>query len=90
MEIYEPLLVGPNPPEVGLQLRVLDRKSGEQKQDTGVMSVANSIRPDNPVISVGLKLPVATLTPGAYRVELKAVDGAGRSSALRTADFDVE
>jgi hypothetical protein len=90
VEIYEPLLLGPDPPQVGLQLKVVDRKTGESKNDSGLMSVATAIRADNAVIPVGLKLPVATLTAGAYRAELKAVDGAGRSSTIRSADFDVE
>jgi hypothetical protein len=89
VEIYEPLLVGPNPPIVGLQLRVVDRKTGEGKQDTGMMNVGQSIRPDNPVIPIGLKLPVESLTAGSYRVEVKASDSAGRST-LRSADFELE
>ena len=31
LEIYEPLLAGGNPPQVGVQLRLLDRKSGEHR-----------------------------------------------------------
>jgi VWFA-related protein len=89
VEIYEPLLAGPNPPTVGLQYRVVDRKTGEAKEDSGLMSVAPSVKPDDPVIPVGLKLPVGTLTAGSYRAELKATDSAGRTTALRSADFDV-
>jgi hypothetical protein len=42
------------------------------------------------VIPVGLKLPVETLTAGVYRVELKAMDSAGRASTIRAADFEVQ
>ena len=89
-EVYEPGLLGPNPPEVGVQLRVLDRKTGEQKQDTGLMRVSAAVHSENPVIPVGLKLPIDGLVAGAYRAELKAVDSAGHTSAIRTADFDLE
>jgi VWFA-related protein len=89
-EVYEPLLVGPNPPIVAVQLRVLDRKSGEQKQDSGLINVGNSVRKDNAMIPVGLKLQVDTLTAGSYRAELKAVDSVGHASPIRSADFDVE
>jgi hypothetical protein len=41
------------------------------------------------VIPVGLKLPVDKLTPGAYRLEVKAMDALGNSKT-RVADFDVE
>ncbi len=89
-EVYEPLLTSPNPPIVAVQLRVLDRKSGEQKQDSGLINIGASVRKDNAMIPVGLKLPVDALTAGAYRAELKAVDSVGHASPVRSADFDVE
>ena len=49
-----------------------------------------AIRAGNPVIPVGLKLPLDTLAPGSYRAELKAVDSAGNASPVRSADFEVE
>jgi len=88
-EIYEPHAGDKTPPIVGIQLRVLDRKTQEAKQDSGMFSVSNEIRAGNPVIPVGLKLPVDKLTPGAYRVEVKAID-ALNNSKTRVADFDVE
>jgi VWFA-related protein len=89
LEIYEPLLVGANPPKVGVQLRLLDRKTGEPKVDSGVMEVATFIHAGNPVIPVGLKLPLTSLAAGAYRVELTALDSAGKS-VVRSADFEIE
>ena len=47
-------------------------------------------RPDNPVIPVGLKLPVDALTAGSYRIELQAMDSAGHSTSPRSADFEIE
>ena len=89
LEIYEPLLVGGNPPQVGVQLKLVDRKTGEQKVDSGVVEVASFIRAGNPVIAVGLKLPVSALAAGSYRVDLTALDSAGKSVA-RSADFEIE
>ena len=89
LEIYEPLLVGGNPPQVGVQLRLVDRKTGDQKMDSGVIEVASFIHPGNPVIAVGLKLPVASLATGSYRVDLTALDSAGKS-VVRSADFEIE
>ncbi len=31
VEIYDPLLTGSNPPKVGIQMSVIDRKTGEKK-----------------------------------------------------------
>ena len=90
VEVYEPLLVGSTqPPQVMLRLKVQDRKSGALADDTGLMSAATLIEPGNPVIPVGLQLPVAKLAPGGYRLFLQAVDSAGRSSTVRWMDLDV-
>ena len=89
-EIYEPLLLGEHPPMVGIQLRVLDRKTGEAKQDSGLMNVAPLIRAGNAVIPIGLKLPINSLAAGGYRAEVKAVDSTGNTSVARVADFDLE
>jgi hypothetical protein len=88
-EIYEPLLVGANPPQVAVQLKLVDRKTGEQKIDSGVVEVANFIRAGNPVIAVGLKLPVSALAAGSYRAELTALDSVGKS-VVRSTDFEIE
>jgi hypothetical protein len=42
------------------------------------------------LIPIALRLPVATLAPGSYQVELKAMDSAGNSTNVRSADFEVE
>lgn len=90
LEVYEPLLLDPNPPQVGLQLRVLDRKTGNVAKDAGLFSVATAIRPGSPMIPIGVKLPVESLAPGSYRAEVRAVDSMGHQTVLRSADFDLE
>jgi hypothetical protein len=87
-EVYEPLLKSPNPPEVAYELIVVERKSGQEKFHVGERTPKGTV--GNPVIQLGLKLPVATLGPGSYRMQLRAVDSAGKSSKTRTADFEVE
>jgi hypothetical protein len=89
-EVYEPLLVSStHPPVVMLQLKVRDRNSGAVADDTGLMNAATLIQPGNPVIPVGLKVPIAKMAPGGYRLFLQAVDSAGRSSTVRWMDLDV-
>ena len=90
VEVYEPLLKGDKPPAVALGYRVVDRKSGAVKFDSGLMNMAPSIRPGNPVIPVGLKLVTDKLDPGDYRLEVQATDSAGLWSLIRTADFNLE
>jgi len=88
VEIYAPALAGPNPPKVGVQMVVVDRKTGEKKIDTG--GAAADAKPGSPLVPLGLVLPVGELPPGSYRLELRAVDSAGNTTQPRTADFDVQ
>jgi VWFA-related protein len=87
-EVYEPLLKNPNPPEVAYELIVVELKSGQQKLHVGDRTPKG--KAGDPVIPLGLKLPVASLSPGAYRVDLRAVDSVGNASKTRSADFEVE
>jgi len=90
VEVYAPLLTTPNPPKLGLELKVLDRKSGAQKIDAGFTNTASAISPGNPVVPLGMRLPVGSLPAGSYRVEITALDSAGNSTKASTADFEVE
>lgn len=92
-EIYEPRVLAPpdpqNPFGLGIRVRILDRKSGEQKADSGLMRVDNPNLEGKPVIPVANRLPVNGLGAGAYVLELEALDSAG-ASFKRRADFELE
>lgn len=86
-EIYEPLLKKPNPPEIAYELFVIDSK-GQQKFHVG--SKLPKTNSENPVVPVGLKLPVAQLDPGSYKLQLRAIDSLNVASTTRSVDFVVE
>jgi len=65
----------------------VDRKTGEKKVDVAARAAT---QPGSAVVPLGIKVPVATLNPGSYRVELRALDSVGNSAKPRTADFEVE
>jgi len=92
LEAYEPLLGAAKPdaplPVVGMRVRVLDRATGAQKQDTGFRSVGIYERAGNPVIPILSPLPAAGLPPGAWRLEVSVVRQTG-APMVRTADFDI-
>ncbi|HWX93778.1 MAG TPA: VWA domain-containing protein [Terriglobales bacterium] len=92
VEVYEPLLATASTfPKVGLSYQVVDRKSGEKKvDDSGLLDLATSAKLGNPVIPLGIRIPLDKLPPGSYRVELKAMDSSGSSSPQRIAEFDLE
>jgi len=88
-EIYEPHVTDKTVPVVGVQMRILDRKTKESKQDSGLFSVNKEIRAGSPMIPVGLKIPLDQLRPGSYTAEVKSVDSLSNTKT-RTVDFDVE
>jgi len=90
IEVYDPALAGDKPPQLGLEFRIVDKKTGEQKLDVGVMETKDLIKPGNPVVPVGLKLPLNTLSPGTYRVDLRAQDSFGSSTGFQAVEFDLE
>jgi VWFA-related protein len=87
IEIYAPLLTGPNPPQVGVELVVVDRKTGEKKIDQASRAAS---QPGSAIAPMGLKLPVASLPPGSYRVEMRALDSIGNAAPPRSVEFEVE
>lgn len=89
LEVYEPSALQ-SPPKVGLRMRVLDKATGVAKLEANVPDTASSVIPGNPVIPMGVPLPVAQLRPGNYVVELRATDSAGNASTARKVEFTVE
>ena len=95
LEVYEPLLLAsaqgaPNRPKVDLVVHFVDRKTGQDKIAAKYENTETSMREGNPVIPLGLRIPVEQLGPGSYRLQLKAEDSAGNASQPRIADFEVE
>jgi VWFA-related protein len=91
-EVYEPLIATPDPQkatEVAMQLRILDRKTGEMKQDTGLLAMDLPATGGSPVLSAGIRVPIDALPAGPYTLEIKAQDSAGRS-ATRSTEIDIE
>jgi hypothetical protein len=92
VEIYEPLLAAAERPKdlaVAIEVRILDAKSGEQKGDSGLFQIAIPDKNGSPKVTSGTVLPIASLTPGSYRVIFSAVDSAGNKSQ-RWSDFEVQ
>jgi hypothetical protein len=74
------------PDSVRVGMRVLERKTGEAKSDSGLLKTgAPRDRDAIPLVS---RLPIDALGTGSYTLEITAVDLTGRQ-VRRTADFDV-
>jgi hypothetical protein len=88
-EIYEPLMLSETPPKVVFGYRVFERASNKEVAYSGSVPADEYLHKGSPVIPVGLLVKVKELGPGAYRLVLMAIDGAGRQAPNRMADFDV-
>jgi VWFA-related protein len=92
-EAYEPLLsaakAGAPLPVVGVRVRVLDRGTGGQKQDTGFRSAGIYEQAGTPVIAIVSPLTTAGLPAGSYRLEVSVVRETG-APVVRTADFEID
>ena len=91
-QIYEGALMGPNPPKQMMtlvQMRVLDAKTMEMKQDSGFLKTPTSAAPGSALIPLALKVPVDKLAAGSYVLELNVQDIAGNKTK-RTAEFEVQ
>ena len=87
-EIYDPSRSGANAAKLTAQLRVLD-ETGAQKVDSGAFAVDNLAKPDEQMVPVSLSVPADGLTPGKYRLEVKAMR-AGGETVTRVVEFEVE
>lgn len=91
-EIYEPQMLNPelkDKPAVAIQMRVLDRKTGEQKYTTGLMRLEIPDQKGNPVISVAERIPLENVPPGQYTLEVQSVDISDHP-VKRVTDFDLQ
>jgi VWFA-related protein len=90
-EVYEPGLNDPEPKgvAVALQLIVTDRKTGEQKGDSGMFRIPLPEKGGNPVVPAGIPIPLADPAAGSYRLEVKGLNNLGKTFS-RKVDFEVE
>ena len=91
-EIYEPLLATAAPqnrPEVGVEIRILDRQTSQPKTDTGVVKLNTSLPTQAECFPSVSTMPLTQVEPGSYLLEMKALDSAG-NSVRRVTPFDVE
>jgi hypothetical protein len=89
-EAYEPLLADRGSADVLFEARIFDAKTGERKDDTGLLNARPWVRAGNPVIPIATKFPVDNLPPGIYRLEVQVSDSAGNHTGWRTTSFTIE
>jgi VWFA-related protein len=91
-EIYEPALAVPDAKEgvaLGVQLKLLDGKTGEMKQDFGLSKLPSMGQVGNPAVPVAMRLNVKDLAVGSYQVSVTVVDAAN-NQATRIVPIEVD
>lgn len=90
-EVYEPLLASADSQvTVEIQLRVVDARTGATLTAPEAISAAKYIKPGDSVIPIGRGIDISKLPSGSYRLEIRATDSIGKSTAWRTTDFSIE
>jgi len=90
IEVYDPALAAAKPPELAFEYRIFDVKSGQQKLDVGMTDTKDLIKPGNPTVPLAVRLPLDTLPPGTYRVDLRAEDSDHHLTEFRTVEFELD
>jgi VWFA-related protein len=89
-QVYEPRLADPNPPSIRIAFRVVDAKTGKEVFSASNIDPAATIQKGNPVVPVGLKVPLSDIPPGNYRLDMQAYDASGSITTVRTVQFIAE
>jgi hypothetical protein len=91
-EIYEPLLVSAEPekrPDVGIQIRVLDRNTTQPKTDSGVVKLNTQTANASGMLPVSVSMALTQFETGSYLLEVQALDSAG-NKVRRVAPLEIE
>ncbi len=89
-QLYDPGLATATPPVLRVSYVIVDRKSGKSIAGGKDIDPSAFMEKGNPVLPVGLTIPLNQLPPGAYRIEIQGYDGTGVHTAVRHVDFDAE
>jgi len=89
-QIYDPALTDAKPPTIKFTFVIVDAKSGQSILGSRDLDVTSFTSKGNPVVPVGLKLPVDQLQPGSYRLVVQATNDAGQKTNIRSVNFDAE
>jgi VWFA-related protein len=89
-QVYQPSAASANAAALRVAYQVVDQKTGKPVFATGTIDASGFVEKGNPMIPLALVIPIDTLAPGSYRVELQAGEVGGASSPIRTVEFVAE
>jgi VWFA-related protein len=89
-QVYDPHLTDPNPPAVRISFNIVNPKTGQVVIGAHNIDTSSYLEKGNPVVPLGLKVPIDQLPPGTYRLDFQASDANGALSAVRSVGFEAE
>lgn len=88
-EINDPLADGQPGAKVQVNMRITEAESGAEADTFAPVDATTYSKAGSPLIAVARGVPLKRLTPGMYRLEVKASDAEGRRTEWRSAVFTV-
>lgn len=91
-ELYEPAFAGlelKDNPAVGLQMQVVEKKTGAVKLDSGLVRLDAKPQPGSPAVPFALRIDFTNMTPGSYSVRVTGID-ANNHKFTRSADLELD
>lgn len=88
-EINDPLVAGRPSAKVQADMRIVEVNSGAEADTFAPVDVAKYSMAGSPVIAVARGMFLNKLSPGAYRMEVRASDAEGQSTTWKSAEFVV-
>jgi hypothetical protein len=89
-QVYDPSLTTANPPAIRVAFLVVDTKTGNAVLPVEAVDASQFVEKGNPVVALGLKLPLDKLPSGSYRLKVQASDVSGNLSQVRSVEFAEE
>lgn len=89
-EVYEPLLASDLVVKVQAEMRIVDANTGKLRQQLESVDAAEYRELGSTALRVGREIPISELTPGDYRLEVRATDSTGKTTPWHGAAFSIE
>jgi len=89
-EVFEPRMQSDDLTRVGVLFNIVNGKTNQTVFSSNTIMVNRFAQAGNPLIPAVFELPLAGLAAGEYRLEVRARDSAGQTSAVRSANFEVQ
>jgi hypothetical protein len=89
-EVYAPLQSAPPAGKIEVEMRILDAETGEVAKQTLPADTAPYREPGDPIIPFGGGIGSANLPSGSYKLQARATDSTGQSTAWSSVAFSIQ